>query len=74
MTGFDINFELIYLAIPLSCLAGAMLAGLLGVAWVARRRRLPPPRARLAFARFLKAAARAFADIRRFFRATPVAR
>src|SRR3989344_3890330 len=30
MTGFDINFELIYLAIPLSCLAGAMLAGLLG--------------------------------------------
>src|SRR3990167_6838014 len=37
------------------------------------RRRLPPPRARLAFARFLKAAARAFADIRRFFRATPVA-
>ncbi len=30
MTGFDINYELVYLAIPLSCLAGSLLAGLLG--------------------------------------------
>jgi NADH-quinone oxidoreductase subunit L len=30
MTGLDINYELVYLAIPLSCLAGALLAGLLG--------------------------------------------
>src|SRR5574338_569972 len=30
MTGFDINYELVYLAIPLSCLAGALLAGLFG--------------------------------------------
>jgi NADH-quinone oxidoreductase subunit L len=30
MSGSGINFELIYLAIPLSCLAGAILAGLFG--------------------------------------------
>ena len=30
MSGFDIDFKLIYLAIPLSCLAGSVLAGLLG--------------------------------------------
>ncbi|MGE5241697.1 MAG: NADH-quinone oxidoreductase subunit L, partial [Bacteroidota bacterium] len=30
MTGLDINYELVYLAIPLSCLAGSLLAGLLG--------------------------------------------
>jgi NADH-quinone oxidoreductase subunit L len=30
MHGFQIDFNLIYLAIPLSCLAGAMLAGLFG--------------------------------------------
>ena len=30
MSGFDIDFKLIYLAIPLSCLAGSVVAGLLG--------------------------------------------
>jgi len=30
MSGFDIDFKLIYLVIPLSCLAGSVLAGLLG--------------------------------------------
>src|SRR3989344_211838 len=30
MSGLDIDFKLIYLAIPLSCLAGSVLAGLLG--------------------------------------------
>lgn len=30
MTGSDIDFKLIYLAIPLSCLAGALVSGLLG--------------------------------------------
>ncbi len=30
MSGFEIDYKLVYLAIPLSCLLGALLAGLLG--------------------------------------------